>query len=115
MKTIVTKDEQGEDVITEFTITPSSAYNMMLSFLQSVKSNLVDYFESIKSNFETLVVIGLASVQATHILSYLPYWASLPAWINPALVIPVAGVGLVSLLIWNNQQRNGYEDVQLSE
>lgn len=115
MKVVATTDDiefDEEETIMSIDVTWRNLLNKALEFIIDVKNKVVEYLNSIWANVETIVVLGLASFELTHLLNFLPYWSMLPAWISPALFVPALSVSIISFLLWSNQQRNGYEDVE---
>lgn len=115
MKLLMTHNDivfDEDETLLSLDITWRNVLSKAVEFIINVKNKVLDYFNSIWANIETIVVLGLASFELTHLLNFLPYWSMLPTWISPTLFVPALSVSVISFLLWSNQQRNGYENIE---
>lgn len=69
--------------------------------LEVAKANIRSFVRGFYGHAETVAVLGLASVGASSVISYAPFYYATPIWINVSMIPPVLGVfavlGLVRL------------------
>lgn len=71
----------------------------------SAKNKIVDFFKGMYHNAESISVLVLSSFGLSALIGELPFWMTLPWWVEAPLVIPVLSVGIIYLLVYNGERR----------
>ena len=85
----------------------------LMSVLVGIKDAVLGAIKSILANPESVVILTLAAVGTTAVLSELPYMVMVPLWLEAAIVtpmiLPVISVGLIAGLVYIMKFRLGLE------
>lgn len=68
-------------------------------FINAFTRKCVDVVVGTYRNFEAIVLLTLAALGATSILSMMPFYFTMPLWIEGPMVIPVLAVMVVSMFL----------------
>jgi hypothetical protein len=69
------------------------------------KNKVVNFFKGFYQNIESVGVLTLSAFGLSALLGELPFWVTLPWWIEGAMVIPVLSVMIILLLITIGEKR----------
>lgn len=73
--------------------------------LKNAKTKVIDFFKGFYNNFESVGILTLSSFGISALLGELPFWLTLPMWIEAPMVIPFISVCIVWLLATSGEKR----------
>lgn len=71
----------------------------------TAKNKIVDFAVGFYRHIESVAVLTLASLGASALIGELPFWVTLPWWIEGPMVVPVLSVLLIVGLIMLGEHR----------
>lgn len=72
---------------------------------QVAKNKLVDFCTGVYHNLESIGILVLSSLGLSALIGELPFWLTLPWWIEAPFVVPVLSVAIIYLLVYNGERR----------
>jgi hypothetical protein len=83
--------------------------NKSLSFIKNVsifaKKKVVDFATGFYNHVESIGVLTLSAFGLSALLGEIPFWVTLPWWIETAMVIPVISVLTIYTLVTIGEKR----------
>lgn len=73
--------------------------------VKNAKKKIIDFFKGFYNNFESVGILTLSSFGISALLGELPFWLTLPMWIEAPMVIPFISVCIVWLLATSGEKR----------
>lgn len=73
--------------------------------IKTVKTKVVEFFKGMYHNAESISVLVLSSFGLSALIGELPFWLTLPWWVEAPLVIPVVSVAIIYGLVYNGERR----------
>jgi|688.fasta_scaffold18147_6 hypothetical protein len=73
--------------------------------LHTAKNKLLEFCTGVYQNAESISVLVLSSLGLSALIGELPFWLTLPWWIEAPLVVPVLSVLTIYLLVYNGERR----------
>lgn len=80
-------------------------FNFVYEATVVVVKKVKDFFKSVCRHIETITILVLATFGLSNLLGELPFYISLPVWVELPLVAPVVAVLLIKILLKINEER----------
>jgi len=91
------------------TLTGDQKVTTPITFIEDVvkatKNTIVNFFKGIWHHWESVSILILASFGLDALLGEIPFWFSMPMWIEASMVTPVIATMLILFLVWNADRR----------
>lgn len=71
----------------------------------AAKNKVINFFKGFYQNVESVGVLTLSAFGLSALLGELPFWVTLPWWIEGAMVIPVLSVLVIVALVTIGEKR----------
>lgn len=71
----------------------------------TVKTKTIEFFKGLYQHAESITILTLSSFGLSALIGELPFWLTLPWWVEAPLVIPVVAVMCVYGLVSNGERR----------
>lgn len=82
----------------------------IIDVAEATKKHVVDFAKGMWQHLESVAILTLSSLGLAQLLAEIPFYVTLPFWVETPLVIPVAAVfmilGLVKLAEHRANKRN---------
>lgn len=87
------------------TLSLSKIKEFTIKVFKRTKEKIVDFFVGFYHHFESVSLLTLSSFGLSALLGELPFWVTLPWWIEAPMVIPFASICIVLLLVKMGESR----------
>lgn len=87
------------------TLTLSKIKNFVVKVFKRTREKIVDFFVGFYRHFESVSLLTLSSFGLSALLGELPFWLTLPWWIEAPMVIPFISICIVLMLIKMGETR----------
>lgn len=99
-----------DDIVVKFQIPEApTKWQRFKKFTKEVfnaaKNKVINFFKGFYQNVETVGVLTLSALGLSALIGELPFWVTLPWWIEGAMVIPVISVMIIFLLVTIGEKR----------
>ena len=84
----------------------SKIVNFAKRTVKSAVKNFTSFVKGFVNHAETVAVLSFSAIGANLILSEIPFYASMPLWIEAPLIIPALSILVVGLLLKSAEIRH---------
>ena len=74
-------------------------FRLISGFISKVFSKITDFLKGLFNNAESVVVLSAAAIGANAVIQQMPFYLTLPLWIEATAVIPFISVLLVFTVV----------------
>jgi len=74
-------------------------------FIKSVINRIKDFFKQLLENYETIIILSLATIGLCFIIGKIPFTISLPAIFENKAVIQAISLSIIWVLTWSMKIR----------
>lgn len=80
--------------------------DLIKNAISSAYHTVKDFIKGCYEHWETTAILVLSAIGISSLLGELPFYLTLPMWIEAPMIIPLLGVLLILFLLWNADRRN---------
>jgi hypothetical protein len=85
------------------------ASTFTVKVVKYTRDQLILFVKGFLNHFETVGILVLASLGLNILLGELPFYVTLPLWIESTMLIPILSVFGILLIIWVSQHRPHFD------
>ena len=83
----------------------TKAWSFTKRTAKRIKDRAVSFVRGLYDHAEATGILVLGSIGLSSLLAEVPFYLTLPMWVEAAMVVPVISVAIIAALVWSAEHR----------